>query len=202
VLSVTGTDSSDGDYYVAGSLAFDGKGGVTGVADYNLGSGIDDNVPLTGTYTVSGTTASVTLVYGTGQQDTFSAALAKTGAQAVSSFDGTGTGTLTPATGSAFATSGSYTFALSGEGQGAVTSSGAFTVAGNTVASGTQSYTDGGVSMDYASLSGILEPVQANGRGVAAIGGYTFGYYPVSTSSIVLAGTDDRVLLYGTATKQ
>ena len=64
VFSVTGTDPTDGDYSVLGSFVADGKGNITsGVADYNLGSGIDDNVQLTGTYSVTpGGTASVTLM--------------------------------------------------------------------------------------------------------------------------------------------
>jgi len=43
--------------------------------------------------------------------------------------------------------------------------------------------------------------VQADGRGQAAIGGFTFSYYPVTANQIVLIGLDDRALLYGTAQK-
>ena len=50
VFSAVGTDPTDGDYGVVGSFVADGKGNITsGVADYNLGSGVDPGVPLTGT---------------------------------------------------------------------------------------------------------------------------------------------------------
>ena len=202
VLSATGTDPSDGLYDVAGVLTFDGNGHITsGVADYNLGSGIDMNVQLTGTYTYAGTAALVTLTDGAGLQDTFTLAISSSGASTVQGFDASGSGTLTPQTATNFATTGTYTYSLSGQGNNALTSTGGFTVAAGTITSGTQTNTDGADVSSYSTLTGILEPVQTDGRGQAAIGGYTFGYYPVTANQIVLVGLDDRALLYGTATK-
>lgn len=203
VISINGTDPNDGDYAVAGSLAFDGAGKITaGVADYNLGSGIDQGVQLTGTYTASGSTALVTLTDSGGTQDTFTATISGSSI-AVQGFDGTGTGTMAAqAATTAYAPAGTYTYSLDGDGQNALTSTGGFVVAGNTITSGTQKNTDGAVVTNYASISGVVEPVQASGRGVAAIGPFTFAYYPVTANSIVLVGLDDRALLSGTAQKQ
>jgi hypothetical protein len=201
VLSANGNDGTDGLYDVAGVLKFDGSGHITGVADYNLGSGIDMNVPLTGTYTLAGTAALVTLTDGAGLQDTFTLAISSSGPSTVAGFDGSGSGTLTPQTATSFATSGTYTYSLSGQGNNALTSTGGFTVTAGTITAGTQTDTDGAVVSNYSSITGILEPVQADGRGQAAIGPYTFSYYPVTANQIVLIGLDDRALLYGTAQK-
>jgi len=202
VLSVTGNDPTDGLYDVAGVLTFDGSGHITsGVADYNLGSGIDMNVQLTGTYTLAGTAALVSLTDGVGTQDTFTLAISSSGPSNVAGFDGSGSGTLTPQTATSFATSGTYTYSLAGQGNNTLTSTGGFTVASGTITSGTQTNTDGEDVSTYSSITGILEPVQADGRGQAAIGGFTFSYYPVTANQIVLIGLDDRALLYGTAQK-
>lgn len=201
-FTVTGTDPSDGAYAVAGALTFDGAGKVTGVADYNLGSGIDENVPLSGTYTIAGRVALVTLTDGEGTQDTFSSSIAQLGSSPVSAFDGTGTGTLTAASGTAYAPAGTYTFSLSGQGDNTLTSTGGFVVKGNSITSGTETDTDGATVRSYTTLSGLVAPVQANGRGRAAIGGYSFGYYPITSNQIALVGLDDRALLSGTAQKQ
>lgn len=206
VFTANGTDPNDGLYDVAGVLTFDGKGNVTsGVADYNLGSGIDMNVPLTGTYTVAGTTtAIVTLTDGQGTEDAFTVNVSSSSssASAITGFDGTGTGTLTPQTASStFATSGTYTYSLSGLGENTLASTGGFTVASGTITAGTQDITDGVVVTDYAKITGILEPVQSNGRGQASFNGYNFSYYPVTANQIVLVGLDDRSLLYGSAQK-
>ena len=49
-FSASGADPADGDYFVAGSFTADGKGGLSGIEDLNLGSGVDSSVPFTGTY--------------------------------------------------------------------------------------------------------------------------------------------------------
>jgi hypothetical protein len=206
VFTANGTDPNDGLYDVAGVLTFDGKGGITsGIADYNFGSGVDSNVPLTGSYAMAGSTLLVTLTDGQNAQDSFTVNMASAGSTSSSSitnFDGSGTGTLAPqASLSSFATSGTYTYTLSGFGENTLASTGGFTVASGTITSGTQDITDGVVVTDYATISGVVEPVQSNGRGQASFNGYTFSYYPVSASSIVLVGLDDRSLVYGTAQK-
>ncbi len=205
---VTGTNATDGDYSVAGSFTADGKGGISsGVADYSLGSGIDSNVPLTGTYTVSGGVATILLTDSAGLQDSYTTTLFASGGSQVSSViaktDGTGTGTLySPAIGT-FTPAGSYTYALKGEGQGVVAVNGSFVAAtSGTFSSGSETFTDGKTTISSTATGGFLYPAQANGRGQAAIGGNSFSYYPTSANQVVLIGLDDSALLYGTASKQ
>ena len=67
VFSASGSDPADGSYFVAGSFTADGKGGLTGIEDLNLGSGVDSNVPFTGTYLIdSAGNVAVTVSDGTG----------------------------------------------------------------------------------------------------------------------------------------
>ena len=203
VFSAAGTNSSDGDYFVAGSLIADGKGNITsGIADYNLGSGIDSSVPLTGTYTVSGGVASFKVTDSGSVTDTFTASVIKTGSTALTAFDGTGTGTLY-AQGSGFTSPGSYFYTLKGEGEGVVTGSGEFVVgAAQTLTSGTLNYTDGSNTMTYPTITGFLFAPDTDGRGQAALGGNDFSYYPVSSTQVLMVGLDDRNLLMATAQKQ
>src|SRR5205823_7609033 len=66
-FSANGSDPADGNYFVAGSFTADGKGGLTGIEDLNLGSGVDSNVPYTGMYQVDSAGAvSATISDGTG----------------------------------------------------------------------------------------------------------------------------------------
>ncbi len=207
-FAVSGTNATDGDYSVAGSFTADGKGGITSaVADYSLGSGIDANVPLTGTYTVAGGVATISLTDSAGLQDSYTTTLFSSGGGQVSSVlaktDGTGTGTLySPAT-SSFTPAGTYSYALKGEDEGVVTVRGTFVAgAAGTFTSGSETFTDGVTQISSTTTSGFLYPQQANGRGQAAIGGNNFGYYSVSPSQVLLIGLDDSALLYGTANKQ
>ena len=104
VFEVTGTDPTDGDYAVVGSFVTDGHGNITsGIADYNLGSGVDSGVPLKGTYTVStGGALAVSLTDGGSVKDTFTATIPSTGSAPISAFDGTGSGNLYPQTTTGF----------------------------------------------------------------------------------------------------
>lgn len=202
-FSATGTDPSDGDYFVAGSLTADGKGSVTGIEDFNLGSGVDSSVPFTGTYTVdSSSNVTLTLSDGTGTP-TFLTFPAPSGSASTKlSYNGTAAGTLQPQT-SGFANAGTYKFTLSGEGEAAVTASGTFTLGGaGVIASGSEQYQDGNYMRSTQALSGIVSPTFTGGRGTAVIGSNLFSYYAVSPNQIILAGLEDNVLLFGTATKQ
>lgn len=207
-FTVSGTNATDGDYSVAGSFTADGKGGISsGVADYSLGSGIDANVPLTGAYTVASGVATIMLTDSAGLQDSYTTTLFAAGGSQISSVitktDGSGTGTLySPAT-AAFTPAGTYTYSLKGEDEGVVTVSGNFVAAASgTFSSGSETFTDGKTQISSMSTSGFLYPLQANGRGQAAIGGNNFSYYATSASQVVLIGLDDAALLYGTAAKQ
>jgi hypothetical protein len=198
VFSAVGTSGVDGDYSVVGSLVADGKGNITSaVADYNLGSGIDANVPLTGTYTVAGNVVSVTLTDSKAVTDTFNTStFLSSGTAVVSNFDGTGSGTLYPQTTSGFSPAGSYTYSVKGEGQGVVTGSGAFVAAtSGTFSSGTLTYTDAATTAVYPSITGFLYAPQSTGRGQASLAGNNLAYYVIGPSQILMIGLDERALL-------
>ncbi len=206
VFTANGTDPTDGDYAVAGTFQADGKGNITsGIADYNLGSGIDPKVLFTGTYTVAPQGAgTVSITDSQGVQDTFTIYLTNGstgGVSGVASFDSTGSGELVPIGTQAADLSGTYSFSLKGESHGTLADSGTFTTnAAGAITGGTESYTDAGASGSNTALSGYLLPV-LNGRGYAVIGPHTFGYYLNSLNQITLVGLDDQALLSGTAQK-
>lgn len=198
VFSVTGTDPADGDYSVLGSFQADGKGNITnGVADYNLGSGVDANVTLTGTYTVNSGAATITLLDSGVVKDTFTAVLVNTGSTPVQNFDGSGSGTLYSQVTAGFVTPGTYSFSLQGEGDGTISGSGQF-VAGSAgaFAGGDLTFTDGQTATNYTSLAGYLAaPAAGTGRGFASLEGNNLAYYVVGPNQIQMMGLDARYLL-------
>jgi len=204
VFHASGTDSNDGDYSVLGSFVADGKGNITSaVADYNLGSGIDQNVPLTGTYTVSGTTATFNLTDGASVKDSFSANLAISGTTSLQNFDGSGSGMLYKQTTSGFVTPGTYSFSLTGEGQGTISGSGQFVAGtGGTFTGGNMTFTDAQTSLSYPTVTGFLATPLTSGRGQAALVGSNLAYYVVGPNQILMLGLNDQNLLYIPATKQ
>ena len=198
VFTASGTDSTDGDYSVVGSFVADGKGNITSaVADYNLGSGVDDNVPLTGTYTVSAGSINVTLTDGGSVKDTFTTApVSASGNAAVSNFDGSGNGKLYPQVASGFSPAGTYSFSLAGEGDGTISGSGQVVVAASgSFTSGNVTLNDAQSSITYSTVSGLLGPVAASGRGFANIAGNNLAYYVIGPNQIQMLGLDERYLL-------
>jgi len=204
VFHASGTDPNDGDYSVLGSFVADGKGNITSaVADYNLGSGIDQNVLLTGTYTVTSGTATINLTDGGSVKDSFTANLAVSGTTPIQNFDGSGSGDLYAQTTSGFTTPGTYSFSLTGEGQGTITGSGQFVAgASGTFTGGTYTYTDAQTPQNYSAVTGFLATPLTSGRGVAAIEGSNLAYYVVGPNQILMLGLNDQNLLYIPATKQ
>lgn len=204
VFQATGTDSNDGDYAVVGSFTADGKGGITqAVADYNLGSGTDTNVPLTGTYAISGQTMTVNLTDGASVKDSFTASVASSGSMPLQNFDGSGSGFLYQQTTSGFTTPGTYSFSVSGEGQGTVTGSGQVVAGtGGTFTGGNLTFTDAQTSQTYSTITGFLATPLQTGRGQAALEGTNLAYYVVGPNQIVMLGLNDQNLLLMTATKQ
>jgi len=205
VFSVTGTDPTDGDYAVIGSFVTDGKGNITsGVADYNLGSGIDADVPLTGTYTSTGGLTTVSLVSpNAGFTDSFTTTPVATGTSSIGNFDSTGSGTLYPQVTSGFTPVGTYTYTLQGEGQGSVTGNGSLVVGtGNTISSGTLTYTDAATMTTYAAVTGFVYSPEVGGRGQAALEGKNLAYYVISPSQVVMIELDQRALVLMSASKQ
>jgi len=203
-FSASGTDPADGDYFVAGSLAADGKGGLTGIEDLNLGSGVDSQVPFTGTYQVDvGGNVTATLSDGTGIPTVLTFPIPSASSKSALVYNGTANGNVQAQSTSGFSNVGSFTFALNGEGEGTVTASGSFTTAGaGGITTGSENYQDGNYTRTTSALSGQLSPQFSGGRGVAVIGPDIFSYYVVSPNQIVLAGLEDSTLLFGTATKQ
>ncbi len=197
VFSVTGTDASDGDYSVLGSFTADGKGGISGgSADYNLGSGVDTNVQLTGGYTVANGTAQITLSDGGVVKDTFTTTLVSTGTSTVASFDGTGSGKLYPQVTAGFSPAGTYSFSVSGEGDGTISGSGQVVAAASgSFTSGNLTFTDAQSSISYPTVTGFLGPLSAGGRGFANIAGNNLAYYVIGPNQIQMMGIDDRFLL-------
>jgi len=205
VFQVSGSSSDDGDYSVLGSFVADGKGNITSaVADYNLGSGIDYNVPLTGTYTVSGGTTTVNLTDGGSVKDSFTTSLAATGTSApAQNFDGSGSGTVYKQTTSGFTLPGTYSFSVTGEGQGTITGSGQFVAAANgTFSGGNFTFTDAQTSQTYSTVTGFLGTPQTSGRGEAALEGSNLAYYVVGPNQILMLGLNEQNLLMIPAQKQ
>ena len=204
VFSANGSDPADGSYFVAGSFTADGKGGLTGIEDLNLGSGVDSSVPFTGTYQVdSAGTVAVTVSDGTGVPTFFTFPVPSGSGATKVSYDGTGTGTVQAQSTSGFSNVGTFAFTLNGQGEGTVTGSGSFTTnAAGSFTAGTENFSDGPFARNTSALTGTLSPVFNGGRGTAVIGTELFSYYAVSQNQIVLAGLEDTTLIYGTATKQ
>ena len=204
VFHASGTDSNDGDYSVLGSFVADGKGNITSaVADYNLGSGIDPNVTLTGTYTVTSGTATINLTDGGSVKDSFSANLAVSGTTPIQNFDGSGSGMLYKQTTSGFVTPGTYSFSVTGEGQGTITGSGQFVAGtGGTFTGGNLTFTDAQTSLSYPTVTGFLATPMTSGRGQAALVGSNLAYYVVGPNQILMLGLNEQNLLYIPATKQ
>lgn len=204
VFQATGTDSSDGDYAVLGSFVADGKGNIsTAVADYNLGSGVDDNVPLSGTYSVSGATVTVNLTDGGSVKDSFTTSLVAAGSTSVQNFDGSGSGTMYKQTTEGFTTPGNYTFSVTGEGQGTITGSGSFVAgASGTFTGGNLTFTDAQTSLTYPTVTGFLAAPLTSGRGQAALVGSNLAYYVVGPNQILMLGLNEQNLLMIPATKQ
>ena len=100
-----------------------------GQPDYNLGSGIDADVPLTGTYVQSGTALTVKLTDGGTVDDSFTTTLATSGSSPIANFDSSGSGNLYPQTTSGFTPVGAYAYTVQGEQQGTLTGSGQLVVA-------------------------------------------------------------------------
>jgi len=204
VFSANGSDPADGAYFVAGSFTADGKGGITGIEDLNLGSGVDSDIPFTCTYQIDAVgTVAVTLSDGTGIPTFFTFSVPTSSSAAKLNYNGTATGTLQAQTTSGFTNVGTFAFTLNGQGEGTVTGSGSFTtnVAGS-FTSGTENFQDGAFARNTSALSGTLSPIFSGGRGMAVIGADMFSYYVVSQNQIVLAGLEGSTLIFGTATKQ
>jgi hypothetical protein len=204
VFSVEGTDPNDGDYAIVGSFVADGQGHITsGVADYNLGSGIDANVKLTGTYAVSPGNTTIILTDGGFVQDTFSTTFPGNSPTPISAYDGNGTGMLYPQVTAGFTPAGSYSFTMSGEEQGNLTGSGSFVAgAGGAFSSGSLTLNNGSAPISYATTTGFLYNPQSGGRGQASIEGNNLAYYVISPTQVAMVGLDDRALLQAMAQKQ
>src|SRR5437763_7104700 len=166
-FSANGSDPADGNYFVAGSFTADGKGGLTGIEDLNLGSGVDSNVPYTGMYQVdSAGSVSVTISDGTGVPTFFTFPIPSGSVAAKLSYDGTGSGTVQAQNTSGFTNLGTFAFTLNGQGEGTVTGSGSFTTnAAGSFTAGAENLSDGAFARNNSALNGTLSPMFSGGRG-------------------------------------
>jgi len=197
-FSATGSDS-DGNYFVAGSLSANGRGGITGLEDLNFGSGADSSVPFAGTYQVEAGNVTVALEDRSGTPTVITFPLPEGSPAVRINYDGTGSGTLQAQSAKGFSNAGSFAFTLNGEGESDITGSGTFaTGTAGTIISGTEKYQDGTYSRDTDELTGLLSPAFERGRGTAVIGSNIFSYYVVSQNQIIFAGLQDSRLIYGT----
>ena len=202
VFSASGTDGTDGDYFVVGSFVADGNGNITsGTVDYNLGSGVDKAVPITGKYTFLGNVATVNITSGdAGFSDIFNTNFGQATAP-VTNFDGTGSGMLYQQVTTGFSPAGTYSYTVKGEEDGTVTGSGSFVAnAGGTITSGSSTYTNGDATATATATGFVYAPL-ANGRGVGSVQGIDLAYYVISPTQILAIGLDDRALLMIPATK-
>jgi len=204
VFSVTGTSSVDGDYSVLGSFVADGKGNITSaIADYNLGSGVDYDVPLTGTYIVGNGTAVINLTDSASVNDSLITTLVTSGTAPIQNYDGNGSGTLYAQNTAGFTPAGTYSFSVTGEGQGTVTGSGQFVAGSSGVfTGGNLTYADAETSTTYSSVSGFIGAPETGGRGLANIEGHNLSYYVIGPNQIQMMGLDERALLTIPAQKQ
>jgi hypothetical protein len=201
-FSATGSDS-DGNYFVAGSFSANGRGGITGLEDFNWGSGVDSSVPFAGTYRVEAGSVTASLEDKIGISTVITFPIPDGSSAVAIYYDGTGTGTLQAQSAKGFSNTGTFAFKLNGEGNGEISGSGTFaTSPAGTIISGTETYQDGTYSRETDELSGLLSPALERGRGTAVIGSNIFSYYVVSQNQIILAGLEDSRLIYGTATRQ
>ena len=204
VFTAAGTDATDGDYFAAGSFTADGAGNLTGIEDVNLGSGVDSDIPVTGTYLINANgSGTLTLIDASGNKDTLGVQLDTAGGTVLTSFDSGPAGTLERQNLTGFVRSGAYTFSVSGsDNVGALTITGTFTVdsLGN-VTGGKQDITENGITTAGVAFTGVMTPVFDGGRGRILLGGNQYSYYVVSANKIILAGLDETVFLHGTATK-
>lgn len=204
VFTAAGTDATDGDFFAAGSFTADGAGNLTGIEDVNLGSGVDADVPVAGTYVINANgSGTLNLIDASGNKDTLAVQLDTAGGTVLSAFDSGPSGTLERQNLTGFVRSGAYTFAVSGsDNLGALSITGTFNVdtLGN-VTGGKQDIIENGITTAGVAFTGTMQPVFDGGRGRILLGGNSFSYYVVSNNKIILAGLDETVFLHGTATK-
>ncbi len=204
VFTAAGTDPVDGDYFAAGSFTADGAGNLIGLEDVNLGSGVDANVPVSGTYLINANgSGTLNLVDASGNKDTLAVQLDNSGGAVLSSFDAGPSGTLERQSLGSFVRSGAYTFSVTGsDNLGALSIIGTFNVdsLGN-VTGGKQDVTENGITTAGVAFTGVMSPIFDFGRGRILLGGNSYSYYVVSNNKIILVGLDPNVFLHGTATK-
>ena len=116
---------------------------------------------------------------------------------------GSGSGTLYKQTTSGFTTPGTYSFSITGEGQGTITGSGQFVAGlGGAFTGGNLTFTDSQTSTSYSAVTGFLGAPLLSGRGAGALEGSNLAYYVVGPNQILMLGLNDQNLLMIPATKQ
>jgi hypothetical protein len=181
-----GSSDSRGPNYFAGSVTADGDGNISGVEDANTGSGIQQNVSITGNYVVyPDGRGSITLNPNSCHPSGISlrvilTAGGNTGSMIESDGQGVAKGSLVMQNSAAFtqaAISGSYVFRASGIGAGnsatvsePVGELGLFSANGaGVVSSGLEDVNDYGTILQYVPLVQSAYTVGTNGRGTLTL---------------------------------
>jgi len=216
-FALTSADTRGASFF-AGALAVDGAGDVSGVEDCNAATGVQQNVPLTGTSVVyPDGRGNIALNQNLCQPNGITLRIMLTGAGSsgsaveVDAF-GEAKGTLRQQDSGALSTgaiNGNYVFRMSGMDATANPSGevGLFAAdgAGN-INSGLLDVNDNGALTSYTSLNPSTYSVDSNGRGVLQLnsGSLTssFTFYVIDATSLVFIETDPSFAASGIAALQ
>ncbi len=202
-------------YLAAGSISFDGKGGITGGTEDINNNGVSAAAITGGTYNIGSDGRGVASVTTTSGTTNWRVALVNASHGYLIRFDSgvpgaSGTLDLQDATQIALGAggfSGAYAFNLSGANSsgkpGTAAAAGALTSnGGGAITSGVQDVNNTGVA-SMATFTGTYTAPVASGRGTAALSnGQTFSYYIVDATHVKVVETDASTQLAGDLFKQ
>lgn len=222
VSSLSGTyafvfsgNDANGPFAVAGTLAADGGGNISGgTLDVNQRPNPATNATLTGTYTVAADGRGTAILNSAARNFTIDFAIVSSTRALVIGFDANanGSGTMDKMNSSAFSTAalaGTLVFNLHGvdAAKNPLATVGSITIdASGNVTSGVQDVSDNGTVLTSQPITAGTLQVASNGRGTAAIttssGPLNFAFYVVDANHIKLVETDNLPALAGEAFRQ
>lgn len=214
-FSFSGTDVNGSFFAVAGTLAANGGGQITGgVMDINRVGGVFTNIGLTGTYNSRADGRGVATLNSTAGNFSLVFSIVNANRVLITRFEASanGSGSMDLQNSGAFSTAalaGQFAFNLSG----IDAASNPFATAGNitsnatgTITGGIQDSSDDGAILQSAAISGGTIAVASNSRGTATLntvsGALNFAFYVVDANHIKLVETDTTPVLAGDAFRQ
>ncbi|MBZ5597227.1 MAG: Ig-like domain-containing protein [Acidobacteriia bacterium] len=211
------SDNASGPEFFVGSFTADGAGNLSGMEDANLDSGVQQEVPLAGTYFIypdgrGQITFNQNTIHTLASGITFRFVLTSSGSTGSAiQFDGHGSAAgVFEKQDSSAAVTGNYVFRLNGADSvfNPMGQTGLFTAdgAGN-ITAGIEDQSDNGVvPANPTTLTGGTYVIGTNGRGTltltSATGTSNFVFYVVSANKLDLMATDATPVLAGFAEKQ